>query len=43
MVELEIAIENSEFKPILENCKELVIEGITTAKEVSRAVSRTDY
>lgn len=43
MVALEIAIENSEFKPILENCKELVLEGITTAREVSRAVSRTDY
>ena len=43
MVALEIAIENSEFRPILENCKELVLEGITTAREVSRAVSRTDY
>lgn len=43
MVALELAIENSEFKPILENCKELVLEGITTAREVSRAVSRTDY
>ena len=43
MTALEIAIENSEFKPILENCKELVLEGITTAREVSRAVSRTDY
>ena len=26
-----------------EKYKELVLEGITTAKEVSRAVSRTDY
>ena len=43
MTALEIAIENSEFKPILDNCKELVLEGITTAREVSRAVSRTDY
>ena len=43
MVELELAIEKSEFRPILENCKELVLDGITTAKEVSRAVSRTDY
>lgn len=43
MVELEAAIANSEFTPILENCKELVLDGITTAKEVSRAVSRTDY
>jgi type IV pilus assembly protein PilB len=38
MVELEKAIANSEFTPILENCKELVLEGITTAREVSRAV-----
>ena len=43
MVELELAIEKSDFRPILSNCKELVLEGITTAKEVSRAVSRTDY
>ena len=43
MVELELAIEKSDFRPILENCKELVLDGITTAKEVSRAVSRTDY
>ena len=43
MVELEIAIEKSDFRPILSNCKELVLDGITTAKEVARAVSRTDY
>ncbi len=42
-VALEKAIETSGFVPILENCKELVLEGVTTAKEVSRAVSRTDY
>lgn len=43
MVALEDAIVKSGFTPILENCKELVLEGVTTAKEVSRAVSRTDY
>ena len=42
-VALEKAIEDSGFSPILENCRELVLDGITTAKEVSRAVSRTDY
>ena len=40
---LEKAIEDSGFRPILENCQELVLEGITTTKDVSRAVSRTDY
>ena len=42
-VALEKAIEASGFTPILENCRELVLEGVTSAKEVSRAVSRTDY
>lgn len=42
-VALEKAIEASGFVSILENCRELVLDGITTAKEVSRAVSRTDY
>ena len=42
-IALEKAIKDSDFRPILENCVELVLEGITTAKEVSRAVSRTDY
>ena len=42
-VALDNAIKASGFTPILENCVELVRDGITTAKEVSRAVSRTDY
>ena len=42
-VALEKAIEASGFTPILENCRELVLDGVTSAKEVSRAVSRTDY
>ncbi len=40
---LEKAIDESGFVPILTNGVELVMEGQTTAKEVSRAVSRTDY
>lgn len=42
-VALDNAIVASGFRPILENCVELVLDGTTTAKEVSRAVSRTDY
>ncbi|MBQ8519495.1 MAG: Flp pilus assembly complex ATPase component TadA [Agathobacter sp.] len=42
-VALEKAIADSGFTPILENCRELVLDGVTSAKEVSRAVSRTDY
>jgi len=42
-IALEKAIATSGFTPILENCCELVLDGVTTAKEVSRAVSRTDY
>ena len=40
---LERAIEESGFRPIIMNCQELVLDGITTSKDVSRAVSRTDY
>lgn len=40
---LEKAIEASGFRPIIENCQELVLDGVTTTKDVSRAVSRTDY
>lgn len=42
-IALEKAIEDSGFRPIIENCQELVLEGITTTKDVARAVSRTDY
>ena len=42
-VGVDEAIDKSGFTPILDNCAELVLEGITSAKEVSRAVSRTDY
>ena len=40
---LEKAIADSGFRPIIENCQELVLDGITTTRDVSRAVSRTDY
>lgn len=43
MVELEEAISKSDFRPILVNCKDLVLDGVTTSKEVSRAISRADY
>ena len=42
-VALDKAIEETGFVSIIENCQNLVLEGITTAREVSRAVSRTDY
>ena len=42
-LELEQAIKESGFVSILDNCRELVFDGTTTVKEVSRAVSRTDY
>lgn len=40
---LDKAVEASGFRPIVANCQELVLDGITTTKDVSRAVSRTDY
>ena len=40
---LEKAIADSGFRPIIANCQELVLDGITTTRDVSRAVSRTDY
>ncbi|MBR2046450.1 MAG: Flp pilus assembly complex ATPase component TadA [Agathobacter sp.] len=42
-IALEKAIAASGFVPIIENCRELVFEGVTSAKEVARAISRTDY
>ena len=42
-LELEKAIDDSGFVSILENCRQLVADGVTTVKEVSRAISRTDY
>ena len=42
-VALDKAVEESGFVPIIENCQELVLDGIVTTKDVSRAVSRTDY
>lgn len=42
-VALDRAVDESGFRPIIMNCQELVLDGITTTKDVSRAVSRTDY
>ena len=42
-VALEEAIEKTGFVPILDDCRELILQGITTVKEATRAVSRTDY
>ncbi len=36
--ELENAIKNTNFKPIIENCKELVLNGITSVEEVQRVL-----
>lgn len=38
--ELIRAVESSEFTPILENCAELVSDGITTVEEVVRTVGK---
>lgn len=43
VIDLEKAIDESGFVPILQNCIELVKDGVTTVQEVTRAVSRTDY
>ena len=42
-VALEKAIEKTGFVPILDDCRELILQGVTTVKEAARAVSRTDY
>ncbi len=39
---LDRAIEASGFLPIVCNCRDLVLEGITTTGEVARAISTTD-
>jgi type IV pilus assembly protein PilB len=38
--ELEQAVADSPFTPILENCAQLVLEGVTTADEVTRVIGR---
>lgn len=35
---MEEAMENSDFRPLMENCRELILDGITTAEEVERVV-----
>lgn len=38
--ELEEAVRHSTFQPIMENCAELVTEGITTTEEIVRIIGR---
>lgn len=40
MEQLEAAIEEGDFVPIMENCRRLVADGITTVEEVERMVGR---
>ena len=39
---LDEAVENSDFPPIIVNCRELVMSGITTTSEIKRAISTGD-
>ena len=36
------AVEKSGFEPMLENCRSLVLQGITTTEEVERVVFATE-
>lgn len=36
--ELETAMAGANFRPIMENCRQLVLEGVTTAEEVQRVM-----
>lgn len=36
---LEEELEKSDFQPIINNCRDLVLEGVTTTSEISRAIS----
>lgn len=38
--ELEDAVSKSTFQPILENCAQLVVDGVTTTQEIIRIVGR---
>ena len=37
---MEDAIKEADFVPIMENCRQLVADGITTVEEVERMVGR---
>lgn len=39
--ELEAAIETSGFQPIMENCRRLVLDGVTSAEEIHRVLGGT--
>ena len=36
--ELETAVSEGDFRPLMENCRELVLEGVTSAEEVHRVL-----
>lgn len=36
--ELEQAVRDADFQPIMENCRQLVLEGVTSAQEVQRVL-----
>lgn len=38
--ELEEAVEKSDFIPIMENCRELVLNGVTTVDEIARTIGK---
>lgn len=40
--ELQKAIHESGFSPMIENCRQIVLDGITTVEEVYRAIYSTD-
>lgn len=41
--QIEEAVHGSGFHPIIENCRELVADGITSAEEVGRAVASREF
>ena len=40
--DLMVAVRASGFQPIIQNCRELVLNGITTAEEAFRTIFTTD-
>ena len=36
--ELESAMEQTDFHPIMENCRKLVLDGVTSSEEVHRVL-----
>jgi type IV pilus assembly protein PilB len=40
--EFSVAVEKSGFEPMVQNCRQLVLDGVTTVQEAYRAVQTTD-